>query len=154
MMPNPLPQGDPQPLLPRQALPRANRLNKETFGLVALGLFGALIVYLFLTLSARQRVQETPKPPANPAVHEVPGTPQPDISLRLQQSYAGWNREPKPAIPVAEPVTLSGRNGEIMQGVTLFLHSYRKASMTRRFPCPMHTGTIRPLSRQPHPHPS
>jgi type IV secretion system protein VirB10 len=74
---------------------------------------GLLVVYLFVTLSARQRGRETPLPPAKPGAYEVSGTPEPDVALKLQQSYAGWNREPAPApkvsaapppIPIPEPL--------------------------------------------------
>ena len=105
-----------EPLLPRTpTLPQAQRLSGQKFGLVAAALFGALVVYLFVTLSNRQKVQETPKPAPKPSPYEVSGTAQPDIALRLQQSYAGWNREPKPEpkpvelppIPRAEPISTS-----------------------------------------------
>jgi type IV secretory pathway VirB10-like protein len=98
-------------LLTRPTLPTARRLSRETCGAVALTVCGLLGVYLFVTLSARQRVRETPVPPAKPGAYDVSGTAEPDVALKLQQSYAGWNREPVlakapvplPPLPAAEP---------------------------------------------------
>src|SRR5437016_1731403 len=87
---------DTDKLLTRPPLPSAARLSGRKFGLVALTAFGLLLVYLFLTLSARQRGRATPQPPPTPGVYEVSGTTEPDVALRLQSSYAGWNREPPP----------------------------------------------------------
>lgn len=94
-------------LLTRTELPRARRTSRAVCGMVALTVCGALGVYLFVTLSARQRVRETPRPPAKPGVYEVSGTAEPDVALKLQQSYAGWNREPTksvvPPLPTQPP---------------------------------------------------
>src|SRR5712691_7719487 len=93
---------DTEKLLARTPLPYASRLSSQKFMLIALAAFCILLIYLFMTLSARQRVRETPQPPPKPGVYEVSGTTEPDVALRLQTSYAGWNREP----PVPKPTPI------------------------------------------------
>src|SRR2546426_2637737 len=96
---------DTEKLLTRTPLPYTSRLSGQKFGMVALTAFGLLLIYLFITLTARQRVSEAPKPPAKPNDYEVTGTPTPDVALRLQNSYAGWNREPPPPPKTPLPPT-------------------------------------------------
>jgi type IV secretory pathway VirB10-like protein len=92
-------------LLTRTPLPTTARLSSQKFGLVAFTAFGLLLIYLFITLHANKRVAEAPKPPPKPGEYEVTGPPTPDVALRLQNSYAGWNREPPP--PAKPPASAS-----------------------------------------------
>ena len=95
-----------QPLTP--PLPKTRRISTPAVLGVAGGFFGVALVLLILTLSHRQRLRKHPKPAAKPSLFEVsgPNKPTPDVALRLQQSYAGWNREPKPPPPPPAPPSM------------------------------------------------
>lgn len=91
----------PPPLIVQPQPPRAERIDKQKFGLAALVVGLGITLFFALKLQSKHAAQQAIQPAPLPGAHEVSGTDSTDPFLRIPSSYAGIDRTPKP--PKVEP---------------------------------------------------